>query len=703
MSAAGSARSRDAATTLVRRLAACVRDAGFDPERFRFASAITLAAIGALYFAFLVNLPNTYWALLTIPLVMRQQSGATVWRSSARLIGTLSGMVVGLVIVAFFDQNVFAIVAVLSLWLFAMGVLARFEMGSDAYAYGVAGLTALIIVLDTRSDGGQAFSYAVSRSTETVIAIIAGFVVGLVLLPRSTLPLVRSSLGEARAKVFETIRLAIDRESEPSAEMQRGFTADLRTVFSNMRSASFERTSPNGSLPRMRAQANALIETLATAEAFSFALAHAERGDAVPQPVEEARRRLAKLFDDLGEGEPDAEEAEERSGRFAALRDELGETISAYAFAEEPDADKLDTVSGLYRVRQLAARLADLYAADAAVLDPKRTFKTVKPTQTRYRDLVAALEIGSRPAIAFALVATFWLFSGWANGRVLALITGALSLLVPTIAPRAALAAAGRNIATGFLTMVPVALLLMVLLPHVQTFWEFAVLIGAPIFVLFYLFAGGPQLPIAIGGTIMLAIGLQPANTPSYDAARLINTGVTLSIMPVLFVSAVTILFPNTTAHVRRHLKRGTDKLFRKAIRRRLDEPGFFGQFVDLLGDYGGDLDVDDETNRRLIGRSRGVALVVHEICGIRNSKGTIPEHADRRLGEIAEEAARAGPQADLSSLLDRVEAVGHDARRRLATTDDAGNSAAFRTVMAAELLHAMIHQRRLCLPGKTT
>ena len=76
-----------------------------DIEQARYALNVSIAAILALAIAFFFNLQNTYWALLTIPLIVRQQSGTMVWRSAARLAGTLLGALVAMVLVGAFAQS----------------------------------------------------------------------------------------------------------------------------------------------------------------------------------------------------------------------------------------------------------------------------------------------------------------------------------------------------------------------------------------------------------------------------------------------------------------------------------------------------------------------------------------------------------------------------------------------------------------------
>ena len=683
------------------RLKAGLAAVGLDPQRFIFAVNIALAAILALYFAFLVNLPNTFWALLTIPLVMKQQSGMTVWRSLARFTGTMIGALVGLLFVSVFAQDGLTMIVALSLWLLATGILARFEVGIDAYAYGVAGLTTLIITMDTGPAADLAYTYAVSRTTETVIAIVAGFTVVLVVFPQSIIPTLKTSIARAREKVFDVAKASVSQGEEPSTGLRRDVAASLREAFTNLRAWRFETAPDKSGLSRLRSQTSLLARVTAAAEALTFVTTPYREDDTPPAKVEAARARLQALIEAVPTDEHSVAVAIEHADELQAFASDIREHADHSALADHPTAERLEEVSALFRMVDLAETLVAFLQAESAVLDPRRPYEEIPPASTRYVDLVAAIQLGLRPALAFFALALFWIFSGWGNGRILALITGALSLLIPTIAPRAMMPAAGKKIGLGFVTMVPVALLLMAVLPSMQSFWGFALTMGAVIFVLFYICGEQQNLPLAIGGTVMLAIGLQPTNLQVYDPLRLINAGATLALMPVAFIVSVNLLFPNTAERVRRHLRRGTDDLLAKAARNAIPRVDFLAQSIDLLADYGGDLDMDIAANRHHVERARGATQVGLELYAIRRIAGVkTADDLCRSLSDAAIAASRKRRDDDPAAELDAVVAVADNARKAISETDAPERLVHHRVAMASELVGAMIAQRRLALPG---
>lgn len=590
-----------------------------DIEQARYALNVSIAAILALAIAFFFNLQNTYWALLTIPLIVRQQSGTMVWRSAARLAGTLLGALVAMVLVGAFAQSGPAMIGALALWIFGTGYLARLESGTDAYAYGVGGLTAMVIALDTGPNIDAAYGYALARTTETVIAIVCGFVVLLVVFPRSVEATAMETIADGRKRVLALARAALHPSRAAAPQDRKAAIASLLAIHTQLRAQSFERSRKRWRLPRMTAVAHALTQVSVAAEACRFAIEHLPDSDRKGQ-VEDERIRLAEIVD----GFPERREDAERTLADAKTIERFIEGVEPHRIVERAHREESGTfssleVAALFRLRIFASALRDLLTREAALLDPSLPADEARPMSQRYRDHWAALQYGVRPMLTFVLAAGVWILSGWETGYVYALITGALTLLLPTIVPRKVRVKAGLNIGLGYAAGAILSLALMAMLPFLDGFWGLALLLGSAIFVIYYVVGGQPTLPIAIGATLMLAIGLQPSNDQSYSAIRLINTVATLALMPPTFIAAVAILFPENQAWLCRHLRRGTDKLLDGATRpKAMDQQAFFEQAVDIIGDYGNDLDTSGAKAEHLLDRAEATLLAGLEAYELR-------------------------------------------------------------------------------------
>ena len=562
----------------------------------------------------------------------------------------------------------------------------------------MAGLTTLIICLDTGADADadQAFGYAVARTTETSLGIVAGFMIFLVVFPRSIAPTLTANLAAAWNKVVELACQAGDLNSELSPEATRAVGQSLVAAYANLRALALERLVRPGALGRLRAEAGRLNRVFAASEALSFALDTCPGDPGLPPDVAHARHSLASLLAALPADATDAQVSAEHAARFRSFADR---TAQALDLDDDPSADRLAAVSALYRLHVFAEDMAAFLDAEAAVLDPDRPLVVVAHAQTRYLDVRAAIELGLRPALVFACGSAFWIASAWSMGKTLAMLTGALTLLIPSLSPRAALGTAGALLGLGFIAMAPVALLLMAVLPWMQSFFGFAVLISSVVFTFFFVCHTRQTFSIALGGVVLLSVGLQPANIESYAPATLINLVAALLILPIAFTLSMTIFFPNTRARIRRHLHRGTDELLEKATRSVISTQGFFSQNTDLFADYGGDLDLADEVNRHLVQRNRSATMVGIELFAIREQCALVLLNGDRRVAAALLGANRKRrtdePDVELATLeqiqAESLEVVREDSQER--------KPRAFRLLMANELIRTMIHHRRLAAP----
>jgi fusaric acid resistance family protein len=131
----------------------------------------------ALYFAFWLELDNTYWAGTTAAFDCQPQLGASQRKGWFRMIGTVAGAVAILVLTACFPQDRVAFLAGLALGgsgcAFVVTILRNFL----ALAAQLAGITAAIIASSqlgaTGGANGEAFMLAVIRCTEICVGIVS--------------------------------------------------------------------------------------------------------------------------------------------------------------------------------------------------------------------------------------------------------------------------------------------------------------------------------------------------------------------------------------------------------------------------------------------------------------------------------------------------------------------------------------------------
>src|SRR5215475_12080266 len=124
----------------------------------------------ALYVAFWLELDNAYWAGTSAALVSQPHLGASMRKGWYRMIGTVVGAVVIVLMTAAFPQDRVGFLLSLALWGAACAFVATQLRNFAAYAAALAGYTAAIIASDelgaTGGTNGLAFTFALARVSE---------------------------------------------------------------------------------------------------------------------------------------------------------------------------------------------------------------------------------------------------------------------------------------------------------------------------------------------------------------------------------------------------------------------------------------------------------------------------------------------------------------------------------------------------------
>src|SRR5271169_2813054 len=140
-----------------------------------FALRLWASVCLALYIAFWLQLDNPFWAGTSAAIVCQPQLGAALRKGWFRMIGTVIGATMIVILTACFPQDRISFLGLLALWggicAFAATALRNFA----SYSAALAGYTAAIIAADNLGATGGAspdvFMLAVTRASEICIGI----------------------------------------------------------------------------------------------------------------------------------------------------------------------------------------------------------------------------------------------------------------------------------------------------------------------------------------------------------------------------------------------------------------------------------------------------------------------------------------------------------------------------------------------------
>jgi hypothetical protein len=143
----------------------------------RFWAAVSLA----FYVAFWLEFDNAQRAATSAAVVCQPSLGASLRKGWFRLIGTIVGAVMIVVLTAFFVQSRIGFLLGIALWGALCSLLATTLRNFAAYSAALAGYTAIIIASDelgaVGGANGQVFLLAVTRASEICIGIVCAGVV----------------------------------------------------------------------------------------------------------------------------------------------------------------------------------------------------------------------------------------------------------------------------------------------------------------------------------------------------------------------------------------------------------------------------------------------------------------------------------------------------------------------------------------------
>jgi len=494
-----------------------------------FAIRTTLASLIALYIAFLMNLDDPKWAAMTVWIVAQPHRGMTLSKSQYRIVGTVIGAAMALVLTALFAQTPEMFLLALAAWIGICTWVASSLRNFRAYAGVLAGYTAAIVGMGAASAPLQAFDVAIARCLYIVLGIVVEAVLAGCFSTYEPARDLRARfdgyVGQAAGLCARLLRRQPDSEA-----MQRLFasavTLDTAAEFAGASSATVRRE-----LGRYRAMTLAVLSQLAAAQTLGEQLSR--RADVDNQLVEES----ARLLDRVAVALPDASAARiadavaAMKGRVElALRDEGAAMVDA-------DGSRLIVLN---RLRLLLAATQNVIACTAQ--DARGDPAPSRPRLAYHIDAVLAWRNGMRAFAAVLAASAFWIFSAWPSGAGFVTITGVVSALFST-RPNAV------GVSVAFLKGAVCAALVaaicnFALLPAISDFVPLACIIAIAMIGAGLAMCHPRAAAVGSGMSVFFWNFISPLNSARIDDATFFN-GAVATLIGIAFGAAVfSILLP---------------------------------------------------------------------------------------------------------------------------------------------------------------
>jgi uncharacterized membrane protein YccC len=464
----------------------------------------------ALLLAFWLQLDAPYWAGTTASLVCQPSLGASLRKGRFRVIGTLVGAVVIVMLTAIAPQSRAGLLIGLALWVATCGFFASIFRNFAGYGAALAGYTAAVIFISVVSDPGHVFETAVDRSTGISIGVLAaGLVVAL------------TELGDARARLGRAL-------AEIGSGIATGLTATL--------GAELETTA-------MRTARRALIRRVialdATIDEATGEFSHLRYRSGALHGCAEALFTALSAWRGVANHLLTARPAGEAGVAAAALRSVISE-VADQDWLNDPDAVRTACVTQRVRAEQTPTAGASgqllvelvtqaLHAlervANGSILvgRPWRARVEVGRSQIHVPDYRPALLNALRVIVALLAADGLWIASAWPDGPTMIVYAAAS---VTLFSPRVdALSSAVGYVAGTAGALALAALVSFALLPPQDGFVGLCLVLTGVLTPLGVMAAGTWQAPVFTAAATNLIPILGVDRVPDYDAARLFNTG----------------------------------------------------------------------------------------------------------------------------------------------------------------------------------
>ncbi|WED42028.1 FUSC family protein [Legionella cardiaca] len=176
----------------------------------RAALRTAIAAVTAVLLAFALHLDKPYWSGMTVVIVANLYVGSIIDKAILRIIGTVIGVWVGVILASMIANSLF-LYLLINLLLISVAVY-YYNFSSYAYAFLLGALGAFIVIAQLAINADQVFYVAVWRPIEIGLGVIVSAAAALCLFPNNIHENVRKNVAvifDSLSKLLEQVRQAL--------------------------------------------------------------------------------------------------------------------------------------------------------------------------------------------------------------------------------------------------------------------------------------------------------------------------------------------------------------------------------------------------------------------------------------------------------------------------------------------------------------
>ena len=524
----------------------------FRPSRLDliFACKTFVAGMLALFISFELDLINPMWSIGTVMIIANPYSGMVSSKCVYRLIGTVAGAVIALLLTPHFINTPWLFTVILSLWVGFALYVSLLDRTPRSYVFMLAGYSTAMIVYNaiTYIDTYNIFDIAVARVLEISVGVVSSAIVSATFFPVHVGAMIKQRVNKTLNDLEATFEklIAVQETPENYTQVLSVITRDASDIHALAVHLAYEKGELKGMTKPLQEMLHQVSLVVANLVALSQRVKQLEHLHLV---------NLVSHLDML------------RQHTVTFLKQEkslLPADLQTLPIGFEEDFAELISKATSEQKVVLAALKMDVRHFIANILAVKLLWQQIQqgnkeiPIEitaitTKYpslhRDHGIAIRGGISAVLITFIVTAAWILSGWKAGFMMAqmgAITACILTALDNPVPVLRIFIWGSIVSAGL-----VFLYAFGIFPHVTHFWQLALVLFPVFLVAVTMMANQMLMPVGMVLGINTMMGLNLHNKYTMDAVSYLDSsfamvlGVLVSLIVIDLVRAVS---PDTSA-----------------------------------------------------------------------------------------------------------------------------------------------------------
>ena len=524
----------------------------FRPSRLDliFACKTFVAGMLALFISFELDLINPMWSIGTVMIIANPYSGMVSSKCVYRLIGTVAGAVIALLLTPHFINTPWLFTVILSLWVGFALYVSLLDRTPRSYVFMLAGYSTAMIVYNaiTYIDTYNIFDIAVARVLEISVGVVSSAVVSATFFPVHVGAMIKQRVNKTLNDLEATFEklIAVQETPENYTQVLSVITRDASDIHALAVHLAYEKGELKGMTKPLQEMLHQVSLVVANLVALSQRVKQLEHLHLV---------NLVSNLDMI------------RQHTLTFLKQEkslVPADLQTLPIGFEEDFAELISKATSEQKVVLAALKMDVRHFIANILAVKLLWQQIQqgnkeiPIEitaitTKYpslhRDHGIAIRGGISAVLITFIVTAAWILSGWKAGFMMAqmgAITACILTALDNPVPVLRIFIWGSIVSAGL-----VFLYAFGIFPHVTHFWQLALVLFPVFLVAVTMMANQMLMPVGMVLGINTMMGLNLHNKYTMDAVSYLDSSFAMVLgvlVSLIVIDLVRVVSPDTSA-----------------------------------------------------------------------------------------------------------------------------------------------------------